>query len=212
MVFLSEVYDQWPWNTVKPKDLTDKEIYTHIVKPAEASHEWSIPVQPCLPGYAYVGIKVHIVGKHDDYSIYPRMVIGKKRFPILGHPWDIYHCYNGKWSTLAYPLVGRTFKRHDTGTVSLLIAHDTACFGKIELLAEKFDDLLEKDDQISYAYFDPLADSVSWIHTPEHFYSAGHLQYNTAPSWPIRTKILYPLQKLFYEKCNFDNTPYQMGL
>jgi hypothetical protein len=213
MVYLSNLSTQWPWNGSDAKELEDKEIYSQMISPSETSDEWEIPIQPCMPGMAYVGIRVTVFGKHTNYSTYPRFVIGKNNFPLLGHPWDIQHCQNGEWTHLSYPMVPRLVKQPNKGSTTLLIAHSTPCFGKVELLAQKFDDLLEDDTEISYAYYDPILDEITIIHTDHHIYPANLLETGSVASYPRRVKILAPLRYILSRKDpKSDNRPYQLGV
>lgn len=213
MGYLSTLANEWPWNSSSVKELGDKEIYSQIITPTETSDEWEVPIQPCMPGMAYVGIRVSVLGKNENYSMYPRFVLGKSHFPLLGHPWDIQHCKNGQWAHLSYPMVPRLLKQPDKGSPTLLVAHNTPCFGKVELLAQKFDDLLEDDSNISYAYYDPLLDEVSMIHTPDDFFDAELMKKNAAPSWPLRVKILSPVRTLLYSRnIPTNNRTYQIGI
>jgi hypothetical protein len=208
MVYLSNLATQWPWNGSSEKELADKEIYSQMISPSQTSDEWEIPIPSCLPGMAYVGIRIHVYGK-KDYSVYPRFVIGKRHFPLLGHPWDIQHCKNGEWAHLSYPILPRLLKQSEKGSVTLLIAHNTPCFGKIELLAQKFDDLLEDDAHISYAYYDPLLNEITMIQTSEQFYSGNILETHNAR----RVKILSPLRYILHNKdAKKDTKPYQLGI
>lgn len=160
MVFLSEIREQWPWSPNAVKDYSDKEIYTHIVTPSITNQEWVIPVTAPMPGYAYVGIRLSVAGKHDTYSTSPRFV-RENHSPVFGHPWDIYTCTNTSWTRLSFPILHRMFDQ----TIQILIAHDTPCFGKVELLAQKFDDLLEDDSHITYVYYDDTSRETPMIDT-----------------------------------------------
>jgi hypothetical protein len=213
MVYLSSLLQQWPWNGSQDKHLEDKEIYSHIVPSSETSNEWEIPLHPCLPGFAYVGIRMTVLEKDKNYSMYPRFVLGKNHFPLLGHPWDIVQCTNGHWTPLSYPMVPRLLKQPGKGSPTLLIAHNSPCFGKVELLAQKFDDLLEDDSKISYAYYDPLCQEIGYIHTPDTLYSGVDLHTKMVPSALRRVKILPPIQ-LLLRKPNLygKNEPYQLGI
>lgn len=203
MVFLSQLSTQWPWNPSASKDYSEKEIYTHIVTPTLTADEWTIPVNPPMPGYAYIGIRIAVAGKPDSYTIYPRFVVGKQRFPIFGHPSDIQQCTNTTWSPLSFPMPRRLLEK---GPVEILLAHDTPCFGKVELLAQKFDDLLEDDSQITYGYYDILSAKLGWIHTPDEFYTP------TQTNISKRCKILAPVQSILQNSVNVSNEPYQLGV
>ncbi len=213
MVYLSSLLQQWPWNGSQDKQLVDKEIYSQMIPPSETSDEWEVPLHPCLPGFAYVGIRMTVLEKDKNYSMYPRFVLGKNHFPLLGHPWDIVYCTNGEWTSLSYPMVPRLLKQPGKGSPTLLIAHNSPCFGKVELLAQKFDDLLEDDSNISYAYYDPILDEISNIQSPDTLYSGVDLHTKMVPSASRRVKILPPIQ-LLLRKPNLygKNEPYQLGI
>ena len=207
MVFLSNLSTQWPWNPNVSKDYTDKEIYTHIITPSLTNDEWVIPIHPPMPGYAYIGMRFAIAGKSDSYVMYPRFVVGKQRFPLFGHPYDIQQCINTTWSPLSFPMPQRLFQQPNKGTVEVLVSHDTPCFGKLELLAQRFDDILEDDSQITYAYYDVLLEKIGWIHTPSEF--------ETAPSHSViskRCKVLAPLQSILQKTLKETNEPYEVGV
>ncbi len=211
MVYLRDLSNQWPWNAASVKDLADKEIYSQMHPSSETSDEWEVPIPPCLPGMAYVGIRITVFGKKNDYSMYPRFMIGKHQ--LLGHPWDTQHCKNSEWFPLSYPMVPRLFQQKDKGSVTLRIAHNSPCFGKVELLAQKFDDLLEHDSNISYAYYDPILDQIGLIQTPDDLYSADLLESGNVPSYPRRVKILSPLRYILSnEHAHGDTKPYQLGI
>ena len=211
MVFLSNLVNEWPWNKNASKNLSDKEIFTHRIPPVEISQDWVLPVPPCLPGYAYVGIRVNVFASPAGKAVYPRFVYGTNRFPILGHPWDIVHCTYGDWAPLSYPLVSRVFKQ-PSKPVNLHITHETACFGQVELLAQRFDDLLEEDSQISYSYYDPIQKRATFLHTASDVYRQDVIGERVDPAAMRRVKTLKPIQTLFAtETSERDDNIYQFG-
>lgn len=211
MVFLSNLVNEWPWNKQASKNLSDKEIFTHRIPSIDTSQEWVLPVPPCLPGYAYVGIRINVFAQSSGQSVYPRFVYGSSRFPMLGHPWDIVHATYGDWAPLSYPMVSRLFKQ-PSKPVNLHITHERACFGQVELLAQRFDDLLEEDSNISYSFYDPIQKRATFLHTSSDVYREVVIGERVDPAALRRVKTLKPIQTLFTdEPKERDDKIYQFG-
>ena len=210
MVYLSDLNQQWPWNPTAEKDYTDKEIYTQII--SQPLGTWEIPVSPPMPGYAYVGLRVAVSGKPEGHSYFPKFVRGSERFPVFEDPWELIISGNTKWTPIPYPMPHRLFKQLNE-SITLLIQQDGDSIGRVELLAQKFDDLLEDDHHISYVYTYGKTFRTTWIQTPEDFYPATLLETFVAPSYPKHTKMLFPI--MYYHRRNEfvgDNSPWQLGL
>lgn len=186
MVFLKDLSTQWPWRNEDPPNLNDKEIYTQRVYDEDASKQWKIQICPPLPGFAYVGYRVIPYGYHST-PVTCSLVRGYSDKPLFKDTLTTtqYH----KWTPLPYPLVKRACSIYEDEH-ELLIKHNVACSGKVELVAQRFDDLLEDDSGLSYAF---VTNKVEYILTPNtQFYKP----IPEALTYDKPTKILPPVQVL----------------
>lgn len=164
MVFLKDLKQQWPWNP-NNKNLEDKEIYMHIVHEEDASREWRVPIYAPLHGFAFVGIRVLVEGASDTYAMMPRLVMGATYNPVFGAPWDNTLCTNGQWKEVGFPLTHRMIALTEDG-MDMIIKHNELCFGKVEMIAQRFDDLMEDESHISYAFVHHRTNTIEKIMTP----------------------------------------------
>lgn len=172
MVFLKDLQTQWPWNPSQ-EDFTDKEIYTHRISVEDASDTWRVPVLEPLPGFAYTGIRVTVFGKSTDYTVVPRLVVGATNRSMFGMPWDNTLASNGTWSPLGFPLTHKIIAIGEDG-LDFLIKHSESCWGKVELVGQRFEDLLEDERDISYVFLNHRTDKVEWILNEENFMFKPH--------------------------------------
>lgn len=172
MVFLKDLQTQWPWNP-NQEDFTDKEIYTHRVSVEDASDVWRVPVLEPLPGFAYTGLRVVVFGKDPNYTVVPRLVVGATNRSMFGMPWDNTLATNGSWSPLGFPLTHKTIAIGEDG-LELLIKQTEPCWGKVELVAQRFEDILEDESNISYVFLNHRTDKVEWILNEENFMFKPH--------------------------------------
>jgi hypothetical protein len=162
MVYLTDLKTQWPWNPNAVEDLSDKEIYTHLVHVEDASAEWRVPVLEPMNGFAYTGVRVSVYGKQPDYTMLSNLVIGATRKPMFGLPYDRSVCSNASWTPLGYPLTHKMIAIGEDG-LDLLIPHESACWGRVDFIAQRFDDIREDEEGMSYAFLNPRTDKVEWI-------------------------------------------------
>lgn len=195
MVYLSELNEQYPWSPHAETHYSDKEIYTHVF--GEPSLNWEISVSPPMPGYAYVGIRVAVAGKPVGHTYFPKVIRESTKESVFAHPWDVMITPNTKWYPLAYPMPHRLFKQ--LNDIHIRMQHNDPAVGHIELIAQKFDDLLEDDKEISYVFRSGESYDTNWIQTPEDFYCAKRLETQEPSSWPKKYKILYPVQYYQYK-------------
>ena len=166
MVTLFETSSQWPFNPNALQDLSDKEILTHTIKPQEASRLWHATLLPCLPGYAYVGFRIVPIDLNED----PQLVsldYGKNGRHIFGPTTDMQYCGSSSryWTMFKFPIVRRLCV-FDAEKINLCVEFTKPMYGKVEFLAQRFDDLLEEDDQIVYYYWpnsNSPQESGGWI-------------------------------------------------
>jgi hypothetical protein len=161
MVYLTELSTQWPWNP-KNKDLSDKEIYTHRVSFEDASDLWRVPVFEPMKGFAYTGLRVSVVGKPADYTVVPRLVLGETDKAMFGLPWDNTLANNGSWAPLGFPLTHKIIAITEDG-LDYCIKHTEPCWGQVEFVAQRFEDLLENEENLSYIFLNHQTDKVEWI-------------------------------------------------
>ena len=167
MVFLRDIPFQWPWHPNAPQDLSDKEIYTHRVALEDASQVWRVPILPPMNGFAYTGYRM-IVQKHDElYSTVPLLRQGATDRPMFGLPWDQSVAHNKEWTLLGFPLTHKIIAIGEDG-LDLVIHHTEKCWGQVEFVAQRFEDLLEDESDISYIFLNHRTDKVEWILNPSN--------------------------------------------
>ena len=192
MVFLKDLKTQWPWNP-NAEDFSDKEIYTHRISVEDASRQWRVPILEPQNGYAYTGIRITVFGKETDYTIVPRLVIGATQEGMFGQPWDRTIVKNGGWSPLGFPLTHKMIAISEDG-LQILLEHADVCWGKVEFVAQRFEDILEDETQISYAFLNHRTDKVEWILNPSNLMYKP-LVYDE-PVYPRKTKLIPSVLRL----------------
>lgn len=146
MVNLTEILEQFPWNNEAPEEWSDKEVYTHTVYPDDSSHVWSVPILPCLDGFAYVGFRINSPTLPNSHPIYPSSVIlmtgDGKRKPIITSKFDVQICgsQTATWTPFKIPLPSRLLHL-DEDEPLLEITFPNCQYGRVEFLAQKFDEL-----------------------------------------------------------------------
>ena len=154
MVRLSDIKTQYPWSFVPNvrNALFDKEILTQDIE--EDSTTWRIPLLPCLPGFAYVGFKVNTYT--DDVDAKPisaNTVQGAHDKALFGMPDDVISIkvYPTGYIPFNFPIVSRLCHLNED-EIHLIITFDAAMSGRVEIIAQKFDDLPEDDFKVKYYY------------------------------------------------------------
>ena len=154
MVRLSDIKKQYPWSFVPnvTNALFDKEILTQNID--EESTTWRIPLLPCLPGFAYVGFKVNTYS--DDADVKPisaKTVQGARDKALFGMPDDVISIkeYPSRYIPFNFPIVSRLCHLNED-EIHLVLAFDQAVSGRVEIIAQKFDDLPEDDFRTKYYY------------------------------------------------------------
>lgn len=141
MVKLTQILEQFPWNPEAPEDWSDKEVYTHTVQPEDMSNVWSVPIFSCLQDFAYMGFRIRATTQ-----VFPSSVVlisgDGKRHPVIGYKEDCQA--NGhqtaNWTLFKYPLPARLLAL-DEDEPLLEVIFSGPVFGKVEFLAQKFDEL-----------------------------------------------------------------------
>ena len=162
MVYLKDLKQQFPWNPNAMEDYSDKEIYTHRVSIEDASKEWRVPLLPPMNGFAFVGMRVSVYGKDTNYTMTPRLVIGATEKGMFGLPWDHTLLTNGSWGPLGFPITHKMIAICEDG-LDVLIKHPEACWGKVDFIAQQFQDILEDESNVSYIFLNHRTDKVEWI-------------------------------------------------
>jgi hypothetical protein len=162
MVYLKDMKSQWPWNPNAPEDFADKEIYTHRVSIEDASDVWRVPVLPPMDGFAFVGMRISVYGKDSTYTVTPRLVLGETQRSMFGLPWDHTILSNGSWAPLGFPLTHKMIAIGEDG-LDYLVKHVGPCWGKMEFIAQRFEDLREDESNLSYIFLNHRTDKVEWI-------------------------------------------------
>jgi hypothetical protein len=154
MVHLSDIKTQYPWSFVPnvTNALSDKEILTQSVD--EESTTWRIPLLPCLPGFAYVGFKVNTYS--DDADVKPisaKTVQGDRDKALFGMPDDVISIkeYPTRYIPFNFPIVSRLCHLNED-EIHLILTFDEAISGRVEIIAQKFDELPEDDFRTKYYY------------------------------------------------------------
>ena len=151
MVLLSDIKTQYPWCNVT-NALFDKEILTQNID--EESTTWRIPLLPCLSGFAYVGFKVNTYS--DDVDVKPisaKTVQGARDKALFGMPDDVISIkeYPSRYIPFNFPIVSRLCHLNED-EIHLVLTFDQAISGRVEIIAQKFDDLPEDDFRTKYYY------------------------------------------------------------
>jgi hypothetical protein len=141
MVKLTEILEQYPWNPQAPEEWSDKEVYTHTVEPEDMSNVWSVPIFSCLQDFAYVGFRIR-----TNTQVYPSTVTllsgDGKQHPVIGYKEDFqksgFDTLN--WTLFKYPLPARLLALHEDEPL-LEVIFPSDVYGKVEFLAQKFDEL-----------------------------------------------------------------------
>ena len=190
---------QWPWNPQAPEDFSDKEIYTHRVNVEDATDLWRVPIFPPMNGFAYVAMRVCVFRKDADYTMTPRLVLGETQRGMFGLPWDQTLLSNGSWAPLGYPLTHKMIAICEDGLDSL-IKHPETCWGKVEFLAQRFEDILEDESNLSYIFLNHRTDKVEWILNEENLMYKIHPI--DGPVYRHRSKIMPSMLRLLDKNRN----------
>ncbi len=202
MVFLNELSAQWPWRNpvmASANDLADKEIYTHRVAFEDASDLWRVPIYDPLPGFAFTGMRITIVGKDETYTVVPRLVVGGTEKPMFGLPWDQSVANNKTWTPLGFPLTNKIIAICEDG-LDLLMKHPSACWGQVEFVAQRFDDLMEDEKEMTYMFMNHRTDKVEWILTADN--RMYRPQLPNEPVYRGKVKLIPSVLRLLDEKRN----------
>lgn len=199
MVYLKDLKYQYPWNPNAPEDYSDKEIYTHRVAIEDASSVWRVPILPPLNGFAFVGMRVSVFGKEMNYTMTPRLVIGQTERGMFGLPWDHTLLLNGTWGPLGFPITHKMIAISEDGLDSL-IQHPGPCWGKVDFIAQRFDDLLEDESDISYIFLNHRTDKVEWILNEENL--MFKINPMDGPVYRRKSKILPSTRRLLEDVRN----------
>jgi hypothetical protein len=207
MVYLKDLKTQWPWNPQAAEDLSDKEIYTHRVSVEDASKTWRVPLLPPLNGFAFTGIRVSVYGKTSEYTMVPSLVQGATRRPMFGMPWDNTLVNNGSWGPLGFPITHKIIAIGEDG-LDILIEHSDICWGRVDFVAQRFDDLLEDESDLSYVFLNHRTDKVEWILNQDNLmYKPNPVD---GPLYRRRSKILPSIKRLLENQRNdwTDTAPF----
>ena len=153
MVRLSQVKTQYPWCFVPnvKNALSDKEILTQDVE--DESAVWRVPLLPCLPGFAYVGFKIYTLDHDNVQIVSAKTSQGAEDKPLFGLVEDKIHIkkYPSGYIPLNFPIVSRLCHLNED-EIHLVIAFSSTVAGRVEMIAQKFDDLPEDDFKAKYYY------------------------------------------------------------
>ena len=141
MVKLTEILEQYPWNPQASEEWSDKEVYTHTVHPEDMSNGWSVPIFSCLNDFAYVGFRIRTNTQTFPTSVVLMTGDGKRK-PLIGTKEDVqtsgYQTVN--WTLFKYPLPARLLALNEDEPI-LEVTFSDKVYGKVEFLAQKFDEL-----------------------------------------------------------------------
>ncbi len=199
MVYLKDLKQQFPWNPQAPEDYTDKEVYTFRVSVEDATKQWRVPLLTPMNGFAYVGLRLSVYGKTMDYTTTPRLVIGCTEKPMFGMPWDNSIASNGAWCPLGFPITHKIIAIGEDG-LDILIDHAEPCWGKVDFIAQRFEDLLEDESDISYVFLNHRTDKVEWILNKDNMMYKPHPI--DGPVYRRKSKILPSTRRLLEDNRN----------
>lgn len=199
MVYLKDLKHQYPWSPNTEENLLDKEIYTHRISVEDASASWRVPLLPPLNGFAFVGMRLSIYGKDTTYTVTPKLVLGETEKGMFGPPWDTTLLNNGSWAPLGFPITHKMIAIGEDGLDSL-IQHPEPCWGKVEFIAQRFDDLLEDESNVSYIFLNHRTDKVEWILNEDNRMFKPHPM--DGPVYKKRAKVVPSILRLLEDKRN----------
>lgn len=213
MVFLNELQSQWPWNG-QEQELSDKEIYTHRISHQNPTEEWRIPILLPLRGYAYTGIRLVVYGKTSDYTMVTSLFKGVTGEPVFGDVWDRTQAQNGSWVPLGFPLTNKIICMTEHG-LEYVVKHDVPCWGKVEFIAQRFEDLQEEEDDISYLFLHHETKQIECILTEKNtlYRPQPETQFLFLQKVKIMPSLLYLLDQnkskwpdmaMYWERINFN--------
>lgn len=165
MVTFSSITNDWPWNPQAPKDLSDKEILTHIVHLDDTEKTWLLPLYQCLPGYAYVGFRVVPFHPVTPSQVSLQAGLGRQHAlfgPLYDTQAENISCSN--WTLLKMPIPHQLCGL-DEDELHLRVEFPSATWGKVEFLAQRVEDLPADETLLDYWY--PCANNAKgcWVHT-----------------------------------------------
>ena len=193
MVFLKDISFQWPWHPNAPEVLSDKEIYTHRISLEDATNRWRVPLLPPMNGYAYTGFRMVVFGRDEPYTSQARLVMGETDRDMFGVPWDQTVATSAKWTPLGFPLTHKMIAIGEDG-LDLLLTHSEECSGHVEFIAQRFDDLLEDEREISYVFLNHRTDKVEWILNKDNLMYRPNA--NDGPVYRRKSKIIPSMLRL----------------
>lgn len=199
MVYLKDLKFQYPWNPQAAEDYSDKEIYTHRVDVEDASNVWRVPLLPPMDGFAYVGMRISVYGKDTNYTVTPRLVIGETNRGMFGLPWDHTLLSNGSWAPLGFPITHKMIAIGEDG-LDYMIQHPETCWGKIDFIAQRFDDIQEDESNVSYIFLNHRTDKVEWILNKENLMYKPHPMDGAV--YRQRAKVIPSVLRLLESKRN----------
>lgn len=194
MVFLTDLPNQWPWNGHLEEYLDDKEIYTHSVNPIDRSNRWRVEIPPCLPGFAYVGFRVITNKTTDTNLIQTKLTHGMTQMPMFGN-YSQTGVVQKEWTPLPYPLNNRILAIHEDGLDLNISFYDDERYGKVEFLAQEFEEFHSDMNVRSHAYLNEKGEVV-WLHTNRNYFikvsddMTGYIDYSSAIIIPLMKDLL----------------------
>jgi hypothetical protein len=193
MVFLNELQTQWPWNP-NQDDFSDKEIYTHRVSFEDASKVWRVPVLDPMRGFAFTGMRVSVYGKDTNYTMVPRLCLGATDKGMFGLPYDNTLLRNGEWAPLGFPITNKITAICEDA-LDYVIQHTESCWGVVEFAAQRFDDLLEDESEMTYMFLNHRTDKVEWVLNPVNRMYKPNLQFDP-PVYKAKVKLIPSVLRL----------------
>lgn len=191
MVYLKDLKTQWPWNPSATVG-DDKIIYREEVAKEDANVKWSIHIEPPKHGYAYVGFRIVVDDMPDEYAMRSPLVYGYTVKPLFEEPFEGMTSKNGKWTPFVFPLTHRMIAIDESG-LDIRVNHMTRRSGYVEMLAQRFDDLLEDESSMNYAFIDETNTPVRLMTPKGQFYRPAFEQLAT---WESPVKIIPPTRRI----------------
>lgn len=191
MVYLADLRNEWPWKANAEPQMEDKEILTQTI--LQPGKDWLISVLPPMRGYAFIGIRfVAVDGTQDDMALarLVRQDTGIRDSTVFGFPWDQALLNHGMWRPLGFPL---SHSLCNNVHLEIILQMDKAFVGKVELLAQKIDDLM--DGEVLFGFLNDRKQRLEWIQD-----RAGHLRIPDANSFYERVKVVPGLHRLLDKK------------
>lgn len=205
MVYLKDLYAQYPLCLSAKEDLSDKEIYTQHIEKEDACKVWKISLQGVMHGFAYVAYRIHVADEQPDYKVKSKLCIGTSPTLLFNEKMDVKEAIQNTWIPLSYPLTHKMTAIDEDG-LTIVIYNPEEKYGCVEVIAQRFDDLLENEDNISYGFLQENSEHVEWILSADNYMSKAKSYNEKSYHFPI--KLVPSISRLLDTENPWEDTDF----